>query len=161
MAEYTENASVWPFMVSLQQCLEEENSKAGLPPLSFIAPMAGSDLALYYAEGGQAWVRIVTAFPSTTIPAPDQRMAKCSTPLAFTIEVGVVRCAVQVKEDGEGPTAREWFEWTRMQAADMSMMHRAISCCVGRRDYVLGTYTPIGPAGNAVGGAWTLTVGAP
>lgn len=159
MAEYKEDTGIWPFLVSLQQCIEQENAKAGLPALGFISVMAGGDLALYYTEKGQAWVRLAGAFPSTALPAPEQRLAKCNTPLAYTIEVGVARCAPQTKDRGANPTAADWFEFSRLQAADMRMLQRAIACCVQRRDYVLGQWTPLGPAGNAVGGAWTLTVG--
>lgn len=145
-------------LVSLQQCLCEEIAKRNLPEVCMCSVLPGDSVALDYAEQGQAWVRLVMGYPTTTFPDQDQTLSNCGRPLAYQIEMGLMRCAPMLAEDGTPPDAQEQFEATRLQWADMEAMRQAIRCCYPD-DAVLSQYTPYGPEGGLVGGTWTLYIG--
>lgn len=155
---YTEDRLIWPIMLDLVDCLRSEIEAAGVPGVCFLGVLPGAQWAADWSDEGQAWVRLVAAFPSATLPSPDQR-ATCAAPLAAVLEVGMLRCA-PVGDGPEPPSEVEMFEATRLQMADMRVMLRAIQCCLGKtkREHVLGLYTPLGPQGAAVGGSWQVTV---
>jgi hypothetical protein len=43
----------------------------------------------------------------------------------------------------------------------MMVMRRAVACCPGSTDWILGAYVPTGPQGGLVGGYWTLEMWTP
>jgi hypothetical protein len=146
---------VWALLAALKECLCEEIARSGRP-VCFCAVVPGSQAILEYASGGQAWVRLASAFPSNAFPSPAGTESKCYTPLAWQVEVGIARC-VPV----ESPTEEDQSFAAEIQVADMELMRRAIACCMGAEDdysYVLGTYQPSGPTGDIVAGVWSLLV---
>lgn len=151
---------VWPTLVALTACLCSEVEKAGLQ-VCICTPLPGEVIAIDYVtpESGMAWTKVVNVFPSSALPAQDAR-ARCASPLAFQIEVGTAFCAPMPSDDGEPPDLAANFDATRIQLAGMSAALRAIKCCLGGAgaDMVLGQYVPIGPAGGAVGGYWTVAL---
>lgn len=110
---------------------------------------------------GQAWVRVVTAYPASELGVADTSPNNCAKGLGLDIEVGVMRC---FPVSGDPPTVAELLEVSDKQVADMLAMRRAILCCVEELDdgveVVMGEYTPIGPEGEGgqVGGAWLISV---
>lgn len=159
MAEYTEDTAVWPAMVSLSQCLCEEMEKAGLTAKCYCGMLPGQQVAWEYPDG-QAWVRLVGAFPSTQFPNQVSRVVgSCYAPLAISLEVGILRCAPLPKRAGETITPAQQFEAVRLQTADMAVMRRAIQCCFKGSDVLLGNYSPLGPNGGMVGGTWQVYIG--
>ena len=106
---------------------------------------------------GMAWVRLGNAYPSTTPGQADQTVSNCSKPLGIDIEVGITRC-IEVDEDGNSP--EELLEATDMQIQDMLAMREAILCCpdLSAKDYILGSYRPVGPEGGLYGGVWTVYI---
>lgn len=154
----------WQLMEDLSACLCAEVSATNSGELCFCGVVAGEAIDAGLAGvgrcSGAAWVRLDQVFPSTNFPDPDQK-AECSTLLAATIEVGVIRNVI-LGNDRRNPTVDELVAVTRAQVADMSAMHRAITCCVTKSNidfvYVLNDYQPYGPEGGIVGGMWTVTV---
>lgn len=155
--EYVDDDTIWPLMVMLSQCLCEELTKRGLMPGDcFCGVVPGAVLVHDYAEG-EAWVRLVNMYPTTTFPQIDTRATNCTANLAATLEVGVMQCAPGVSASKKIPTQQDKFEQTRLQMATMRAMHQAIVCC-GIEDKVLGQYNPSGPQGLQVGGTWNVDV---
>lgn len=112
---------------------------------------------------GTMWVRLIAANPSTTFPTPDTSVDTCYAPLAYPLELGILRKApIATTPLGKLrlPSAEEHAVATRKQMDDLEAMHRGLKRL--RKDVELmtiGTYQPIGPDGGLVGGIWTLSVG--
>lgn len=171
MAEpFREDTIIYPKMIELVACLCTEITASGLPEPCSCAPMIGS-LVLDYCGtcndgtcGGQAWVRLVQAFPSIDFPGPSLELRNCVSPLAFELEVGIVRCKPVGTSSGVRgyvpPTLEQNVAALRLQTADIAAMRRAVLCCFGENDtdYILGTYTPVTPDGDCLGGAFTVYV---
>ena len=155
---------IWPVLVSLAECLCQQITDSGLPEPCFCGILPGGpEVAFDYCDScedgtcGQAWVRLGNVFPSTVFPAPQVDNAKCTSPLAFEVEVGIVRCAPAMGDEGQPPSLGDQFVTAQLAVADMMAMRRAILCCANStkgRDYYLGAYSPIGPEGGCVGGSW-------
>jgi hypothetical protein len=79
--------------------------------------------------------------------------------VGIMLEIGVMRC-IRIEDNGLSLPAEEMLEATRLQTADMLAMMQAVRCCSGldSNQYVMGTYTPLGPDGGLVGGTWALSV---
>jgi len=146
-------------LLALSACLCEtlEQRGAGRVCRCEVAPGAEVALDACDCDGdrcGQAWVRLVSAFPSSSLPEPDID-ARCTAPLAYVVEVGAVRCA-PVADDDEGVV----LGTTLGQYDDMDAMRYALQCCFTDGEQVLGQYEPYGPQGGCVGGTWTVTIAA-
>lgn len=168
-----EDVSVYPLLVELAACLCTEMEATGGPALCYCGPMVGS-LTLDYCGGdtcdgngcgGQAWVRFVDAFPSSTFPALDNLSRNCKSPMAYTIEVGVARCVPVGTASGVSgytpPSLDQQLEAMRLQTADVAAMRRAIQCCFAGsdRDYLLGAYDQsFVNGGGCLGGTFTVVV---
>lgn len=172
MMPLREDTVAYPVLVALAGCLCQEMAALDGPELCYCGPIAGN-LILDFCGGGscngegcggQAWVRFVDAFPSATFPNLDAGQSNCRSPLAFTLEVGVARCAPQGVNGPNGytaPTLEEQLEAVRIQTADVAAMRRAIQCCFGSgdRDYIMGAYdqTQVN-GGGCIGGTFNVTV---
>lgn len=162
--------SVYTVLTDLAACLCAELTPEGAdaPNLCFCGVIAG-DLP-YDAMGvgcdgnpyeddncGQAWVRLVNAYPSTQVGVADVEPRNCANAVGFDVEIGVVRC-FPIEERGGAVSDIEMLSAVQQQVEDMYAMQRAILCCGALEDYVLGQYLPSGPEGGLVGGVWTLSV---
>lgn len=110
---------------------------------------------------GTAWVRLVSANPTVSFPAADNRVNNCGYSLAYTVEMGMVGPA-PVMTDRLGnfiaPTDVEQFEASLRMFGELEMMHAAIRGA-GIDQLVLGDWTPQGPEGGIMGGLWTMVIG--
>lgn len=162
MADLPEDKKIYPLMLELQACLCDA---IGVEPC-FCGIVVGSEIPMDF-DGCEnclsAYVRLDSANPSTEqFPQPDQR-AQCGTLWAFTLAVGIARCAPVFGDDlGNAPTEADINAFSATLLADMSAIVRAISCCFAEKfedaNYVLGPYTPFPPAGGVGGGEITLIV---
>jgi len=136
--------------------------------MCFCGLMPGGDVPLDYCGGGcdtegcggQAWVRVVSIFPTTDFPSSTQ-LATCATNRGMTLEVGHAMCAPQPDDDGTPPDVAAQYAATALQMASMDAMWRAINCCFGvdyDKDYVLGEYNSIGVGGGCLAAVWRVTV---
>lgn len=107
---------------------------------------------------GMAWVRLVAAYPATQIGIFDQSGNTCGKFLGVDIELGILR-GIEVPEGTEVMDPDVVMAEAIQQADDMVLIRRAIQCCdsLENLDYMLGTYTPIGPDGALAGGAWLIS----
>lgn len=144
--------------------LNEELRKAGTrDSLCEVALVHGDMVVVDYADcGGMAYVRLVSANPTSTFPNP-AAAGTCAHDLAFPMEVGIMR---QAPGMGEGmrepvvPDADDHLKATSLALEDMEVMRRALRTVEREvEQFVLGSYTPIGPAGGALGGVWSFTAG--
>ena len=176
MTDFVEDFQVYPLMVALAGCLCEELRDAGLPATCSCSvvpgPMAVLDAcggcgATKGACGGQAWVRLDRAYPSSTFPQQDTEGASCVSPLVYAIEVGLARCTPIGKSNSVSgyspPSTAQYLDAVRLQTADMQAMKRAIQCCLrtgdyGEREFALGQYMPITPAADCGGGVWNFLI---
>lgn len=165
MAErtYVPDVSVWPVAEAMAACLCDELVRSRLPEVCFCGLLPGAVPSDQMGEslGGQAWVRVVRMFPSSTFPLQDNRpRISCGSELTVELELGVLRCAPMASANGTvPPTMEETWEATRLQMADAAAMRRAAVCCYDESDLVvLGQYVPYGPMGGVVGGMWTVFV---
>lgn len=157
--EFKLDQGAWPAMLELVDCLCNEIRDSGLPKVCFCGVLSGSEPPLDYCDDGQAWVRLVTEYPSTVFPLPEEDL-RCTAPLAFQLEVGIGRCAPQMHDASTPPTMQEEFDATQLQMADKAAILRAIRCCFqqfDRDEVVLGRYTPF-HGGDCLGGFWTVTI---
>lgn len=105
-----------------------------------------------------AWVRLVNAYPSTTFPQQRVGDDNCAAPLAYGVEVGIIHCIPGVGNRGQAPTAATLEEITVQILQDMEDIKEALRCCLPGWLLILGTWTPIGPTGNVVGGTWQMQI---
>lgn len=146
----------WALLSAMRDCLCEAIEGSGRP-VCFCGILAGALAVHDYGDDGQAWVRLVTTFPTESFPQPAGAGGRCGSAQAYQVEVGIIRCAALAEMDGTPADVQEQEYAAEVQMADMELMRQAIACCVGSNyEYVLGQYLPMGPAGGVVGGAWTF-----
>lgn len=146
--------------------LKGELTKAGpIPEDAFFGVFPGVLVPLDYVTecGLMAWVRMATAWPSTSFPNQSIQPNNCAAPLALGLEMGVMRPAAVPEAFGKEvslPSDVDQLSETLQMLADMRAMKRAIQSLDDQVDVVLlGGYTPLGPEGAAVGGIWTFSAG--
>lgn len=147
------------------QILDPEN---GVPDVCFCGVVPGEQAAANYAEGncargtcGMAWVRLMATYPMKAIGVVDPTPGNCGASLGADVEMGILRCFPLGDETGAGPTMEQLVRATRLQVADSVVMQKAILCCpsIPSKEFMLNGYTPAGPAGDLVGGIWTMSIG--
>lgn len=168
-----EDKSVYPLIVALSACLCTALQERGGPALCYCGPMAGPLVLDHCGNetcdgngcGGQAWVRLVDAFPSNLFPSIDNALQNCKSPFAYTLEVGVARCAPMGSATGVGgyepPSMSDQLESIRIQTSDIAAIRSAIQCCFGAndRDYVVGVYDQtLVNGGGCIGGTIQVAV---
>lgn len=177
MDPYTEDLIAWPIMVKLAGCVCTTLADRKLPGTCRCSvvpgPMAVMDQCGACSKtggdscGGQAWVRLVNEYPSSTFPSADQTESNCDSPTAYQLEVGIARCLPIGTGNSisgyKAPTTEQLLDATRLQMADKAAMKAAIKCCLASDDeddltYILGTYQPMQVTGDCGGGFWTVTV---
>lgn len=161
-----EDTYIYPLLTQLTTCLCEELEKSGLAAACRCLLVPGSGPTLEFCSNGcesgcpgEAWVRLVRAYPSSNFPNQDAT-ASCITLLAFDVEVGVGRCLPAGDANGAPPDDQEMFNTARLQLADMSAMRRAIICCFTESDvdHSLGNFEPGIALGGCLVSTWALSV---
>ena len=167
-----EDTSIYPLLIELASCLCQQMGALDGPELCYCGVVTGP-VSLDFCGGGcdgdgcggQAWVRLIEAFPSSTFPTADGIMSNCNSPWAYAVEIGVARCAPQGEVSAVNgytpPLLAEQVESLRLQTADLAALRRAIQCCFGKtdRDYMIGAYTQTDVnGGGCVGGVISLFV---
>ena len=146
----------------LAACVCEEATNGGEDPLCFCGVLPGDAVAHDYGFGdacefnpGMAWVRLLTAYPSSAVGSADTTPNNCMKMTGLDIEVGILR-GYPIEEQ---VTAEVAAEAVTRQYDDYEKMIKAILCCdaFSRTEIVLGSYTPIGPMGAAFGGIYVFS----
>jgi len=172
VAKFREDTSIYPLLINLASCLCQEVDEIHGPSLCYCGVLTGP-LTLDFcggdcaegACGGQAWVRLVEGFPSSTFPSADSNLTNCGSPWAYQVEIGIARCAPQGESSGVNgyspPTMEANVRALRQQTADLAAMRRAITCCFGSGDldYIVGGYAQVDVSGGGcLGGAINIYV---
>ena len=89
-------------------------------------------------------------------PGGARGAGNCHDPLQAQLTAGVLRCW-PLEEDGSGPSTETAAEIGLLLLSDMQAIRQAVACCYGDGTYLNG-YTPIGPDGGCIGGAWTFAM---
>lgn len=154
----------YPTLTTLAECVCAALADSEGGPTCFCGIVPGEAAVQDYvgddcgAACGMAWVRLTTAYPAVGVGQPIQRLGNCASSLGYEVEIGVMRCISAGDEAGNAPSPEELLAATKEQMSDMAAVVRAVSCCDGisGKDFILGTYTPLGPEGGVVGGVWTV-----
>lgn len=152
-------------LTSLAACLCEQIRDDGLPEPCFCGVMPGDRVPFDYVgncegQDGMAWTKLVMAYPASGVGRVSQEIRNCSAGIGVDIELGILRMAPVLTEDGEPPEAAAQAASSVLQVADMYAMFKAVQCCFGTQnvDYILGPYRGFGPEGYAVGGTISVMV---
>lgn len=157
--------SMFDMMTSLAGCIETTFAEDGRPAVCFNGVVMGDGMSAAWAGEcdndlcGMTWVRLVNVYPANTPGAQNQQANNCASGLGAEFEVGVLRCTPIDAIDAEEEEA-DALATTSDVLADIVSLRKAIVCCndIPKNESVLGTWTPMGPLGGLVGGAWLLYV---
>jgi hypothetical protein len=156
--------SVQEKLEQIAACVCAQIEVDGLPATCFCGILPGAEVALDYAgdcaDGvcGMAWVRLIGVYPSSVIGTPSEQPGNCSHLIGMDVELGIVRCASMPDDEGNPPAPADLQADAALQVADAMALRKAATCCAPERDFILGAYIPVGPAGGLVGGFWTLSL---
>lgn len=148
---------------SLASALCAQITVDGLPEPCFCGVMPGAQVPLDYCgecddRCGMAWVRLA----SINIEQFQQGIStnRCVSVQQATFEVGIVRCAPGPDDYGNLPDEAAQLAAVQQQMKESETITCAITTALGptRLPYSLTTYTPSGPQGLCVGGAWLVSV---
>lgn len=146
-------------------CAQIQDPENGVPDVCFCGIVPGEAIPVEYAgdcdsKCGIAWVRMTNLYPSNGVGAAFTQPGNCDVGLGMDVELGILRC-ISVGTEREGPTPEELHEAAQLAIADAMLIRKAVYCCdaINPRDLILGQYTPLGPEGGLVGGAFVLSMG--
>lgn len=151
-------------LLALATCLcAEIEDHPVTPKVCFCGVVPGEEVSFDYSGDcetacGMAWVRLLGAYPSAVIGEATNVPGNCGSMLGMDVEIGIIRCVQGMDEQGNPPSADALLESAMWQWEDMATIRRAVLCCSGSKDFLLGAYVPIGPQGGLVGGAWTVSM---
>lgn len=130
---------------------------AALDPAPSRAFVAAGDVAWDDCCDGQTWVRLTTITPQ---PPTGQNCQINWWDLA--VEVGILRCAHTIDDAGRAPAPYDLTTEAGEQGRDLWALNEAIVCYATEIPSVvrvdMGAWTPSGPEGGCVGGAWAATL---
>lgn len=125
-------------------------------------PVAGCDCETGTGvDGGEAWLHVGTAYPSTSFPLPAEVWEPCPpSSLAVVLTAGVWRCAPTLDDQGQAPAPAEVAAAITGQWQDRLILTRAVQCALDGlgRQYVIGLWEPQPPLGGRMGGTLAVTV---
>lgn len=154
-------------LTDLATCLCAQIVADGLPDVCFCGVIPGEAASAMYAgdctrakKCGMAWVRLISVTPASGVGITIEQPGNCSTGIGYDVEMGMLRCT-PIGTATEPPSPAQLLASAQLQYDDMMSMRRAVACCNGSRDWMIGAYTPMGPGGGMVGGAWTVTMWSP
>lgn len=156
---------VFDAISALATCLCAQIVADGLPDVCFCGVIPGEAAAAMYQgectkKCGMAWVRLITVTPASGVGVPSEQPGNCSVGIGYEAEMGILRCT-PIGTATTPPTQAQLLGAAELQQADMMSMRRAVACCSGSKDWKVGVYTPMGPGGGMVGGAWSVTMWSP
>ena len=156
--------SVQDKLEQIAACVCAQIEVDGLPETCFCGILPGAEVAWDYTgecdDGvcGMAWVRLISVYPSTAIAVPSEQPGNCSSLIGMDVELGILRCVSLPDDDGTPPKPADLQADAALQIADAMALRKAALCCAPEKDFMLGLYTPLGPAGGLVGGTWTISL---
>ena len=155
-----------PVVIDLINCVCEMLATNGQGPTCWCGVYPGASVSWEECGDcgddvcGMGYVRPGTTTPYDVFPFSviDEN---CVKPLAYELEVGVLRCFPTMDDDGAMPPADVTTEAAMGLLQDQYALYQAIMCCEGLKTKAISAWQPIGPQGNCVGGFWTVYVDEP
>jgi hypothetical protein len=132
----------------------------GLPGRASLVP-GGAAVAWDDCCEGQLWVRIGRIFAFDRFPEPATGALRCeTTSWAAEYEVGVLRCAATVDDNGDPPTVEQLLADVERSMADAAALRQALLYDFGGEFSLvaIGQWLPTEVEGACVGGTMTVTV---
>lgn len=157
-------ADIFSRLCALRDCLCDQIKKDGLPAVAFCEIVPGEAAAGDYfnctGASGMAWVRLTQSYRASQVGVANVQVGNCGKETGFDVEIGIMRCAALARANGLPPSPKSVREAAALQIMDMETMVRAVNCCpeIHSKDYVVGSYQPLGPEGGVVGGFITLSM---
>lgn len=108
---------------------------------------------------GQLYLRPAGAYHSEIFPI-ESTQRTCKLPLAYTFELGILRC-FPVPDIEDDPTSDEMMtDWGLSCMEDQAALYQALLCCGTPRfgDVAVVDWEPVGPQGGVIGGFWTIQI---
>lgn len=156
--------SITELMTDLAACLCAQITVDKSPEPCWCGVMPGQapilDAMGAKCPSGIAWVRMASAYPSVSVGQAAQVVGHCGSGMGYDLELGILRLNTGGKSV-TGPDEALSLAYAEQQIKDMETMRKAVMCCtaLGKKDFILGAYSPYGPIENITGGTWTLYVG--
>lgn len=107
-------------------------------------------------DDGHAYIRIVRMHMVDPFPSQSRNPTHCRN-IGALVEVGVLRCAPTLDNQGNPPKPEQMTMSALEQTQDMSVIHSVLTShnpAWSSNPVVLDTWVPLGPTGGCVGGAW-------
>lgn len=156
----------WDLLTGLAAGLQAELEVSGLQEPCFLGILPGQGVAYDYCapcgtdgKCGMAWVRLALMTPVVDIRAG----TRCGGTFTTSVEMGILRCHQTITSDrNPAPMGMAYQEGKAQdQVAEMEAMMRVLLCSelMKKREVTLDAYSPIGPEGGCVGGAWVASIG--
>jgi hypothetical protein len=158
--------STFDRLVLLRDCLCQQIVTDGSPPVCFCEVVPGDGAVAEYFNctptcTGMAWVRLSSSYPATSVGTPDTNVGNCGKERGMEVELGILRCVPSLAtRDGRPVPAAAVNEAAAQQMLDMETLFRAVECCttLNGKDFIVGTYTPLGPEGAVLGGVLSVAM---
>lgn len=129
-------------------------------PARVIHVAPGAQVAWDDCCDGQLWARLVTIEPNRSQNPSGRGVGGAGvcgiTHYSATIELGLIRCASVVDDNGIAPEPTTIEDEGIAGIGDMTALLQAAACHPAT--LTMGRYTPQGPQGGCVGGAWAFSI---
>ena len=162
----TPDNKIQPILTRLTGCVETATTAAGFEPcfLGLVSGLMADGTHVSDESGPMFWVRMGEVTPVISEGRPN--IMTCGVELEVNVEVGFLTC-YPVEADGAALTVEQNLAIVNEVNAAMMALHRAINCgCAWTKDpvtqrktpYDVVSWTPAGPIGGVIGGAWSMTM---
>lgn len=113
-------------------------------------------------DGGQLWVKATRVYVTESFPQEKADALICGVGLAADVQVGVLRCAPVLDDQGNPPTPEALTTSSSQVYEDMYALMNSIICCLSAtkkcRKFVMRGATSLGPQGGCVGTLINLSI---
>lgn len=147
------------------------NDDAGAQPCPPRSGVLVGDVAWDDCCNGQLWVRVTRVFQSSTFPQEDISAQPCGGPYAAQFELGLLRCAPTITENG-APSVEALEASAQMTYYEAELLRRTVACSLTdwRKSYLDPVFKAvtngevidvsfIGAEGGCIGSQVTFVVG--
>lgn len=110
---------------------------------------------------GFLFIRVVNTSLTTAFPQASQVPTNCSSTLATLVELGILRCAPVLDNNGLAPSAQAQSDFAREMIRDKSILYDVLMS--HNPDWsnfpiVITSWTPLDIEGGCGGGAWQFYI---
>lgn len=110
---------------------------------------------------GYLFMRVVQTDLVEQFPQASQPVTRCTQSLASLVELGILRCAPMVDDNGNPPSDAEQQEFAYDTIVDKSILYNVLrnhNPDWANYPVVITSWVPLGPEGGCGGGAWQFWI---